>query len=91
MSTTGVDDSRIVLYGESSSSARLEIQLPSWRDEWVNFPEPVENRPQPIGPAFVLAALQAALGFGYRPTPRGRPFVIAFYDGRLLRRDSDTH
>jgi hypothetical protein len=87
----GVDDSHIVLYGESSSSARLEIQLPGWRNEWVHFPNPVENRPQRIGRAFVLAGLQAALGFGYGPAPHGRPFVIVFYEGRFLRRGGGTH
>ena len=88
---TGVDDSRIVLYGESASSAGLEIQLPGWRNEWVHFPDAIENRPQRIGPAFVLAALQAALGFGYRPAPHGRPFVIVFHEGRFLRRGGGTH
>jgi hypothetical protein len=87
----GIDDSRIVLYGESSSSARLEIQLRGWRNEWVGFPELVDNEPRMIGRAFVLAALQAALAFGYRPSPRGRPFVIVYHEGRFLRRGGGTH
>jgi hypothetical protein len=87
----GLDGSRIVLYGESSASARLDIQMPGWRNEWANFPERVENRPRIIGRAFMLAALQAGLAFGYRPSPRGRPFVIIFREGRFLRCGGGSH
>jgi hypothetical protein len=76
---TGQAASKLTIYGESSSSRRLLVELPGWRDPWLNLSgftitgetlqlhSSAANEPALITNAFVRRAVLAGVKAGFDP------------------------
>ena len=88
---TGANESAIVIYGESSSRAKLLIELPGWKDPWLNLSgftvekdelqlhSSASNQPPVIASAFVHQAILAGLANGFDPA--SRECTLSYRDG----------
>ncbi len=93
----GPTASVLVVYGEASNSARLEVHMPDWRDPWYNVDRvviagdelhlgtSVANAPAVVSSGFARRAIEAGLAAGFAAARPGQTLRLVFAEDRFAR------